>query len=239
MNFLLSRRWILFAVAVGLLAFLAYRLGEWQFSRLEEREGRNQVIAQNLRSQPAPVDEVLSPGEPVDPDEEWQPVTARGEYVAEESVIVRYQTRDGRSGVDVVTPLLTDSGTALLVDRGWVETGNVGTASPDVPAPPSGEVTVTGWVRADATGDSAEVVDRSTRAVSSAEIGPGMPFPVYGGFVDLHTETPEPATPLAKAEPPDLGEGPHFFYGLQWWFFAALAIFGFLYLAWDERRKPD
>ncbi len=37
-------------------------------------------------------------------------------------------------------------------------------------------------------------------------------------------------------ELPELGNGPHFFYGLQWWFFGVLAVFGFCYLAWDERR---
>ena len=37
-----------------------------------------------------------------------------------------------------------------------------------------------------------------------------------------------------KAELPDLGNGPHFFYGLQWWFFGLLAVFGFFYLAYDE-----
>jgi hypothetical protein len=60
---------------------------------------------------------------------------------------------------------------------------------------------------------------------------------VYGGFVDVQRETPPPARTLAHAELPDLGNGPHFFYGLQWWFFGALAVFGFGYLAYDERRK--
>ena len=39
-------------------------------------------------------------------------VTATGTYVADETVIVRYHTRDGAAGVDVVVPLLTDDGTA-------------------------------------------------------------------------------------------------------------------------------
>ena len=42
---------------------------------------------------------------------------------------------------------------------------------------------------------------------------------------------------LAPVELPELDNGPHFFYGLQWWFFGVLALFGFGYLAWDERRK--
>lgn len=236
-RFLLSRRWVLFFVAVLFLAYLAFRLGEWQFSRLEDRESRNAVTERNLAAEPAPVDSVLAEGEPVDSEEEWLRVRAVGRYVADESVVVRYRTRDGRSGVDVVTPLLTDTGTALLVDRGWTATGNVGTTTPDVPEPPAGEVTVVGWVRVDATGDSTEVADRSTRAVSSRAIGETLPFPVYGGFVDLESESPEAAESLEPVETPDLGEGPHFFYGLQWWFFAALAVFGFGYLVYDERRK--
>ena len=54
--------------------------------------------------------------------------------------------------------------------------------------------------------------------------------------MDLKSEDPEPATPLMKAELPDLSNGPHFFYGLQWWFFGVLAVFGFFYLAYDEWR---
>jgi len=236
-RFLLSRRWILFAIAVALLAILAYRLGEWQFHRLEDRERANRVIERNLAADPVPVGQILSPGRPVSSEHEWLRVTATGSYATDQTVVVRYQTRNGQPGVDAVTPLLTEPGTALLVNRGWLPTDNVGTTTPDVPPPPSGEVTVSGWVRADATGDSAQVEDRSTRAVSSAEIAPTLPFGVYGGFVDLKSESPAPPQPLERAEPPDLGEGPHFFYGLQWWFFAALALFGFGYLAWDERRK--
>lgn len=237
MKFLFSRRWVLFAIVVSLLAFAAYRLGEWQFHRLDDRIVLNEITSRNLAADPVPVDSILAPGRPVSAENQWQPVTAIGEYVEDQTVIVRYQTRDGQSGVDVVTPLLTDSGVALLVDRGWAPTPNRGTARPDVPAPPEGVVTVVGWVRADATGDSTAVVDRSSRAVSSAAIGPTLPFPVYGGFVDARSESPGPAVALARTETPDLSQGPHFFYGLQWWFFAALALFGFCYLAFDERRK--
>ena len=59
---------------------------------------------------------------------------------------------------------------------------------------------------------------------------------MLGGFVDLRSESPEPATALEPVELPELDNGPHFFYGLQWWFFGALAIFGFFYLIYDEWR---
>ena len=236
-RFLLSRRWILFAVAVVALAYACFRLGQWQFHRLQETKAANAVITHNLRAEPVPVDRVLGVGRPVSPADQWRRVRATGQYVESGTVTVRYQTLNGATGVDVVTPLRTTSGPALLVDRGWVPTPNVGTARPHIPPTPTGTVTVVGWARGDATGDATTVTDRSTRAVSSAAIAPTLRFPVYGGFVDAQSETPRPAHPLVKAELPDLGNGPHFFYGLQWWFFAVLAVFGFCYLAWDERRK--
>jgi cytochrome oxidase assembly protein ShyY1 len=237
-GFLLSRRWLLFALAVALLAAGAWWLGQWQFDRLEDRRADNEVVRLNEAQPPAPVEDVLRPGRPVREQDEWRVVSATGEYAVEDTVIVRYRTREGIAGVDVVVPLVTSSGASLLVDRGWLRTENAGTADPDdVPDPPSGEVTVTGYVRADGSGDSTAVTDRSTRAVSSERIGEALGLEVYGGFVELRSETPEPATALEPVELPELDDGPHFFYGLQWWFFGVLAVFGFGYLAYDERRR--
>lgn len=229
---------MLFAVAVALLAYGCWWLGEWQFDRLAERRADNAHISRNLDLPPAPVAEVLAVGEEVARDEHWRRVRATGTYLTDEQVAVRYQTRDGRSGVDVVTPLLVEgSDTLLVVDRGWLATPNAGDASPELPEPPSGAVTVVGWVRPDATGEATAVTGGSTRAVSSDAIGAGLQGPVYDGWVDLAIQRPRSEQPLERTELPDLGEGPHFFYGLQWWFFAALAVFGFGYLAFDERRK--
>lgn len=235
----LTRRWALFALAVLAAAWVAWRLGEWQFDRLDERRTDNAVVGRNLERSPAPVQEVLAVGRPVRPADEWRLVTATGVYDDDATVVLRYQTRRGASGVDLVTPLVTSEGPALLVDRGWVATDNRGTERPDVPPAPTGTVTVTGWVRADAEGDATAVADQSTRAVSSVAIAQTLDYPVYGGFVDAKTEDPPPpeAQTPARTEPPDLSQGPHFFYGLQWWFFGLLALGGFAYLAYDERRS--
>jgi cytochrome oxidase assembly protein ShyY1 len=236
-RFLLSRRWALFAVAIVVVAFATWWLGQWQFDRLADRKERNQVVRANEDGAPTPVEQVLEPGGDVDEDHEWLVVTATGTYDTEDTVIVRYRTRDGRSGIDVVVPLVTSTGTALLVDRGWLPTENQGDAAlDDVPAPPAGEVTVTGWVRADGTGGSTAVTDRSTRAINSERIADALDRELYGGFVELRSEDPPPETALARVELPELDNGPHFFYGLQWWFFGVLGVFGFFYLMYDEWR---
>ncbi len=237
MGFLFTRRWLLFAVAVAVLAYGCWWLGEWQFHRLEDRKRDNARTEQNLALPPAALDEVLAPGRPVAHADEWRRVRASGQYLDDRTVVLRYQTREGASGVDVVTPLaVAGSDAVLLVDRGWMATENAGTSRVDAPPAPEGRVTVVGWVRADATGDSTAVQDQSTRAVSSVAIGKALDLPAYGGFVDLERQRPTSSEELQPADLPDLSNGPHFFYGLQWWFFAALAVFGFGYLAYDERR---
>ena len=135
-----------------------------------------------------------------------------GDTVKINDIVVEIET--AKSLVELPSPY-AGTVSALLVQEG--ETVEVGTPiiaigdpaappaeTPARPAAPSGEVTVTGWVRVDATGDSAQVADQSTRAISSRTIGPTLPFPVYGGFVELDTETSPPAEPLEKVETPDL-----------------------------------
>lgn len=233
---MLSRRWLLFGLAVSVLAFGAVLLGDWQFNRLADREQRNEWTRTNLEAEPAPVADVLSTERAVRPPQEWLRVRAVGRYDEDATVVLRYQTRDGASGVDIVTPLVTDDGTGLLVDRGWVRTENTGDVPTDLPPAPAGEVEVVGWVRADSDGRGTDVTDGSTRAISSGAFGETVDYPLYVGFVDAEQESPEPDTVPVRTELPDLGEGPHFFYGIQWWFFGALAVFGFGYLAYDEHR---
>ena len=121
----------------------------------------------------------MSTDRPVRAADEWRRVTLNGTYVADESVVIRYQTRDGASGVDIVTPLRTEDGSSVLVDRGWMRTGNVGSDQVDAPAPPAGDVTVVGFVRADATGDATEVTDSSARSISSRAIEGSTDLTLY------------------------------------------------------------
>jgi cytochrome oxidase assembly protein ShyY1 len=239
LSFLISRRWVVFAIVVGLLAYLAWWLGEWQFHRLTEREHRNATIERNIEGPPASLGDVFATDRALPEGEEWHRVTATGTYDADNTLQIRYRTYEGNSGVEVVVPLTTASGSVLLVDRGWLATDAATTAADDVPAPPAGEVVVTGWARRDA-GESATVTTEdgvlSARAISSRMFAETTGQSAYQGFLQLESETPEPTTKLRGGELPDLGNGPHFFYGLQWWFFGLLAIFGFGYLAFDEWR---
>ncbi|MCW2784212.1 MAG: hypothetical protein JWP74_729 [Marmoricola sp.] len=239
MRFLFSRRWVLFALTVALLAWGTSLLGQWQFHRLHNRKLDNSLTAHNLALPPVSLDSLMKVGEPATHEDQWRKVIAHGTWDDAHSIVLKYQTRDnGQPGIDVITPLVTDNGAAVLVDRGWMTTENSGDVRPHLPAASTGAVTVIGWVRQDASGRATQVGSLATRAIDSRTIATVVPYHLYGGFLDIQTESPRPTATLeGTVLPDDTSQGPHFFYGLQWWFFGFLAIFGFFYLAYDEWRQ--
>jgi cytochrome oxidase assembly protein ShyY1 len=238
-RFLFSRRWVLFFISVVAMAYGASLLGQWQFHRLDDKRVENKIVARNLDAAPVPVKALLAVGKAVNAQDEWRRVTATGTWDDAHTIVLKYQTNaEGSPGIDVATPLVTIDGPAVIVDRGWMSTDNSGGGRPKTPAPTTGKVTVTGWVRVNATGGASKVSQLQTRALSSEEIAKVLDYPVYGGFLDLSEQSPPPVKRLGHIElPDDTSEGPHFFYGLQWWFFGALAVFGFAFLVYDEWRR--
>jgi cytochrome oxidase assembly protein ShyY1 len=244
-RFLLTPRWLGLASVVALLAAAAVVLGKWQFDRLDERRATNTTTRANLVADPVPVDQLLSAGDHLDPDLEWRVVTATGRYDVDAELVVRNQSRDDEGpGSTVVVPLVTASGEAVLVERGWVSTAGSPTQLPDVTPAPAGEVTVTGWLRQDSSADAGatEPVDGAVRAIDSAAIGEALDRALLPGYVALTAQAPPADEQLQPPQEPDLGQGPHFFYGLQWWFFAMLAVAGYLWFAWAEahpKQRPQ
>jgi cytochrome oxidase assembly protein ShyY1 len=237
--FLLSRRWVLFFAFVVALSIACVLLGRWQFHRLAERRDNNDVIRTNLHATPAPVETVLTDRSP-DHDTQWRTVTAMGMYDGDNTVLVKYITHDGNPGVEVVVPLRLSNGSAVLVDRGWIAGPDNGQRMPTPPTPPEGKVTVTGWVRLDSTNTSAATPhDRTVRTIGSAQLRPEFPYPILGGYVSAKQETPTASHPPIRNDGPDLSDGPHFFYGLQWFFFALLAATGFVWFAWSEYQERN
>lgn len=232
-RFVLSRRWIAFAVFVVLLTATMVRLGVWQWTKGEHRAEQNVQIAKHLSADPVQLDDVVVAGDDVPAELEWTRVTVTGVFDTDAQVSVRYAQRDGQPGVDVVTPLVLSDGTAILVDRGWMRTANNGTKPEALPNPDPGTVTIEGWLRrnSDAPDRAVVPVDGQVRAIDSRAWSEATDLELRSGFINA--QSPEQVGLVAEPQP-ELGTGPHKFYGIQWWFFAALAFFGLFWFARAE-----
>lgn len=248
-RFLLSWRWAAILVLTLLVIPTMVELGFWQFHRHEARVARNELIAQSLTAAPVAFDSVSKPGYAVPKDLTWRTMSATGQYDSEHEFVVRKRTQPGGSSIGyfVITPLrLADGNGSVLVNRGWVDSGKDATSYPTVPAPPTGQVTVTGRLRADETAEGSgikirsKLPDRQFHLIDSTRQAELTGTPVLGGYLELAASTPAPGdSPVLLEEPDHSSIGPHMAYAVQWWLFAALIPVGLVVLARREARSPS
>lgn len=134
-----------FAVLLVAGVVLLTALGVWQ---LERRDWKHDLVARVNERVHAPA--VAAPDHTRFDAAAWEyrAVTVRGRYLDDRETLVLAATKLG-GGFWVMTPLRTESGFTVLVNRGFVPTARRAARDWDRPA---GEVDVTGLVRASEPG---------------------------------------------------------------------------------------
>lgn len=231
-------RWLVLAVFVVALAIAFVNLGFWQLDRLEARRARNDAVAAHENA--APVDFASVFTRQITEADQWQRVQVRGSFDPERQFLVRYRSNAGVTGYEVVTPLRTTTGAWVLVDRGFAPKPASSDYPSVLPAPPPGEVAITGYVRRDEQGSSDAMTPlpptNTVRLVNSATIGATLPYPIVNGYLSLREISPAQAGGLVPVEPPPADEGNHFSYASQWFMFAGLAGLGLVVLIRSDLR---
>lgn len=225
-RFLLRPRWIILTLVVVALVVTMINLGLWQLRRLDERKAFNSGVRGNLSAEAAPLGDVLTPQ--ANPrDVEWRQVTVSGSYEADAQVLIRDRSLNSTPGFNVVTPLRLADGTFLAVTRGWIPGDRTA-----APAPPGGTVELLGRLRVtqqrrnslEKADPDSGVLDKLNR-VDVARLDQqveGDAVPMY-----LEVVASEPADPeVALIPAPDLNDGPHLSYAVQWFLFTIAAIAG-------------
>lgn len=233
-------RWLGLLVFVVVLGGIFMRLGEWQLHRLEGRKESNAAVVAHENN---PVIPLSQRGYDVVQDgDQWQRVTVTGTFDASHQLEIRYRSNDGATGTEVVTPLRTDDGRTVLVDRGFIVRG-AGEAPPStLPAPPSGTVTVMGHLRRSENGAADAITPAlgAVRLINAPAIGTWLGTDLFNGYIGLLEITPAQDGPFIPIATPTLDDGPHFWYAVQWYMFAGIALTGLVvFIRGDivERRK--
>ena len=232
-------RWALLIVFVALLGVAFVSLGNWQLDRLAQRKERNATTITNEQKPVQPYEQVFT--HPINDADQWQRVEARGTFDADHQFVVRYRSNGGADGYEVLTPLRTAS-CAVLVDRGFIPLER-GTRIPSVaPAPPTGEVSVVGHVRRNERGRRAATAPagNQVRLINSDAIAVTLPYEIESGYIGLLTVQPEQQGGFQPIQLPDLSEGPHFWYAVQWFLFTAIGVAGIVvFIRGDLRARRE
>ena len=246
-RFLLTPRWLGAAVLTVVAAVIMVMLGNWQLHRYQERSAINHRIDAADSTRAVPLTSVVAaptgagtaganPGKGV----AWTKVTASGRYDPSKEIQARARTVNGDVGYEIITPLVLADGTALLVDRGWVPTPAAGAAAPPVvPAAPGGDITVVGQIHlSESRPTPIEHRDGrlDTRRISVPHLAHEMPYPVYGAYLLLTSQTPANDQAFTKIPIDHEDSWQNGGYAVQWWLFACMALFSFV---WQARKEAQ
>lgn len=229
-GFLLRPLWIGFhlLVVAGIAVMIGFAF--WQLDRLSERRTFNDQVESRIDLPHRDLAELLPAGAAIDPGQvEWRTVVANGVYLPEEQFVVVNRSQNGRAGDNVVTPMLLDDGRTLIVNRGFVPLGI------DAPEAPAGNVAVRGVIRPSQERRTGQLSDPATGVLAEVQridverLGPQLTGEVIPVYVDLLESSPP--EPVGLPEPvirPDLSDGPHLSYAVQWFIFAAAVALGWV-----------
>jgi surfeit locus 1 family protein len=216
--------WALFKSLIALLLIIFCLWGsQWQYHRGVDRHARNAVIEERITKSPIGLSTVKSDL----PNYEWQTILVAGTFDTEKQILLRNRYNDGKYGYEVLTLFKSNDNKIFWVDRGWVQAGATATTAPVVTTLPQGEVSIVGRLRLDSSlprGSFFALPGKGEGLVS--ELNAQSQLNTEKFYVDLLSGSDASLTPKVTAQLPELSDGPHMAYALQWIFFAGLVIYG-------------
>jgi surfeit locus 1 family protein len=223
-RFLVRPRWIAFHGACVALVVLMANLSAWQFHRLSERRDFNAEVRERSIEPTTDIEEFdLSDPSSVT----WRRAGAAGTYLADEQVLVLNRSQNGVAGLNVVTPLQLDDGRVVAVARGFVPLDIT-------PAdPPTGRVRVVGVLRESENRRSgqpreAEGELREMFVLDLDRLQEQIDDPLLDVWLAADASDPSDDAAFTPIAPPELSEGPHLSYAIQWIIFSICVIVGWM-----------
>jgi len=208
-----------------LLIFLCIWAAQWQFNRGLDRQARNDAIEENTAR---PAQPLAALANDVDAHE-WQTTTITGTFDTTQQILLRNRYFEGVYGFQLLTRFESVDGKSFWVDCGWVKAGPNALTPPVIPELPEDQVAIEGRLRLDSSlprgaffalpSDGSGGLISQANAQSQSQVSEKF-------YIDLLRGNQPELTPAVPAELPELSDGPHMAYALQWVFFGGLVVYG-------------
>lgn len=228
------KRWLAWLILASLFAVACFFLSQWQFSRRAEAVARIELVQNNFDQALAPLGSLT---EPFESKNEWRPVELEGRFLVEDAFLVRNRPFNGAAGFLQFIPFETKDGTLVAVETGWLPSGNEQDEPDLVPVPTEDAVKIWGRLRPTEPKSSKDAPAGQLASVNSSTLfeKAGLSGQTLDSVYLRLGESYRPGEVLPKVlGKPDLNEGNHLSYAMQWILFALMA-FGALW--WAVRQE--
>lgn len=240
MRLMFSRRWWWTTLLVIVAAVVMVRLGLWQIDRHRQRQTFNTHVKAMQNVPP-----LVLGGRTVVPADligmEYRVVKVMGTYDFERQVAIRNQvwtqSWGDEMGYALLTPLVLEDSSAVLVKRGWIPSQYATRGSWrrfDRP----GIVTVEGMIRLPLSeGEMGSLQDPTPAPgrqgldfwifVNIDRLQQQVPYPLLPVYIDCALDESQVSPPYCSPPVLDVSEGTHLGYAGQWFLYTAILLFGY------------
>ena len=206
-----------------LLILLCLWAAQWQYHRGVDRHARNTLIIEQSLLPAVELGELTGNIDSF----EWRTISIQGVFDDKNQILLRNRYNEGVYGFEQLTLFVFDQ-RKIWVDRGWIKAGSNATIPPQLQQTSDESVRITGRLRLDSSlpqGKFFAVANNAQRdLVSQLDARKGIQTEDF--YIDLISVSDTAMNPDVPVELPELSDGPHMAYALQWIFFAALVIYG-------------
>jgi cytochrome oxidase assembly protein ShyY1 len=221
-----------------LLVILCLWAAQWQFNRGLDRQARNSAIEENTSRKVKALESLTSDVKA----HEWQSATISGTFDTSQQILLRNRYFEGVYGFQLLTRFETTDGKSFWVDCGWLKAGPNALTPPEIPDLPRETVTIQGRLRLDSSlprgaffalpSDGSQGLISQANAQSRSQVSEKF-------YIDLLKGDRPELTPAVPAQLPELSDGPHMAYAVQWVFFGGLVVYGRILIRRDvlSRKK--
>lgn len=205
------------------LVLLCLWAAQWQYQRGVDRHARNTLIQEQSQLPAIDINDLSANIQ----EFEWRQISLQGSFDDSNQILLRNRYNNGVYGFEQLTLFLFD-GKKTWVDRGWIKAGSDATIPPKLQPTQEQQVSITGRLRLDSSLPQGKFFavtnDANRNLVSQLDARKGVQTEEF--YVDLISSSDSAMNPAVPVELPELSDGPHMAYALQWVFFAGLVIYG-------------
>ena len=215
-------------LAIALIALCLWA-SQWQYHRGVARHHRNAMIASHTAMAPTTLESI---GRDV-ANAEWREVKVAGRFDPSHQILLRNRYNDGKYGFDLLTLFTDTANRTFWIDRGWIAPGKSAQLAPTIPPTSLIQVSILGRIRLDRSlpqGSFFALSVGSKNLIAQWNAQSKSTIKTENFYLDLLSASDPTMVPAVPVEVPELTDGPHMAYALQWLFFGGLVVYGRLLL---------
>jgi cytochrome oxidase assembly protein ShyY1 len=222
------KRWIRWIAVAVVFAIACGFLANWQWNRRVQVVKVITRLDRNYSHSVQPLAKLVPSTAGFSLRYEYRPALVTGHFDSSKLLLLRNQINNGNPGFDLLVPFVTDAGTAIVVDRGWVSVGAKQDSPDFIPPIPTGPVKLVGRLIHYQQPDSRTAPMGQAMSITPIKLNDQWRYPAgmlyQGAYLRLAVESPRASSYGILSIKPDISEGNHLSYAFQWILFALLGF---------------